>query len=71
MNQDVVELLDLTQKLLDSVSRQDWKLYRELCDKSLTCFEPEAGEQLIGGLDFHKFYFDNPLKGFLISNLKK
>jgi hypothetical protein len=61
-----MELLDLSQKLLDSIAEQNWTLYQELCDKSLTCFEPEAGEQLIGGLDFHKFYFDNNLKSFLI-----
>ena len=25
----------------------------------MTAFEPEAGSQIIVGLDFHKFYFDN------------
>ena len=28
-------------------------------DASLTCFEPEARGNLIEGMDFHKFYFDN------------
>ncbi len=28
-------------------------------DPQLTCFEPEAHGNLIEGLDFHRFYFDN------------
>jgi hypothetical protein len=51
------ELLALNQKLLDSIARADWKLYQELCDPSLTAFEPEARGQLVEGLDFHHFYF--------------
>ncbi len=30
----------------------------QLCDPTLTAFEPEAQGQLVEGLDFHKFYFD-------------
>ena len=26
---------------------------------TMTAFEPEAGSQIITGLEFHKFYFDN------------
>ena len=52
------ELLALTQKLLDSITQGDWKTYAELCDESLTCFEPEAPGQLVQGLSFHRFYFD-------------
>lgn len=33
--------------------------FRRLCDKNLTCFEPEAKSHLVEGLEFHKFYFDN------------
>ena len=32
---------------------------RQICSSSLSCFEPEAKGQLIEGMDFHKFYFDN------------
>lgn len=53
----VPELLHLNQRLLDSVARSDWLAYEELCDPSLTAFEPESMGQLVEGLDFHRFYF--------------
>src|SRR5947208_10267193 len=56
------ELLDLTQRLLDSIAQGDWATYQELCDPSLTAFEPEARGQLVEGLPFHHFYFQ--LGGF-------
>jgi hypothetical protein len=52
------ELLKLNQKLLESIARADWQVYRELCDPTLTCFEPEAMGQLIAGMEFHHFYFE-------------
>jgi calcium/calmodulin-dependent protein kinase (CaM kinase) II len=52
------ELLDLNQRLLDAIARADWATYQELCDPSLTAFEPEARGQLVEGLAFHRFYFD-------------
>ena len=30
-----------------------------MTDPQLTCFEPESFGNLIEGMDFHKFYFDN------------
>jgi Calcium/calmodulin dependent protein kinase II association domain len=51
------ELLLLNQRLLDSIARADWKTYEELCDPSLSAFEPEAHGQLVEGLPFHRFYF--------------
>ena len=54
------EILELTQRLLDSIAAQDWSTYKSLTDESLTCFEPEALGQLVEGLAFHKFYFDLP-----------
>jgi hypothetical protein len=51
------ELLALNQRLLDSIVNADWPSYQELCDPSLTCFEPEALGQLVEGLAFHQFYF--------------
>ncbi len=55
-NQDT--LLKLTKSLLDSIVNGDWAAYSELCDPSLTCFEPEALGQLVEGMDFHRFYFE-------------
>ena len=53
----VEELLDLSQRLLDSIDRQDWSTYAALCDPTLTAYEPEAIGQLVAGMDFHEFYF--------------
>ncbi len=52
------ELLRLNQRLLDAIADADWNTYAELCDPSLSCFEPEAAGQLVEGLAFHQFYFD-------------
>jgi calcium/calmodulin-dependent protein kinase (CaM kinase) II len=51
------ELLRLNARLLESIAAADWAAYAELCDPSLTAFEPEACGQLVEGLDFHHFYF--------------
>ena len=52
------ELLRLNQRLLDCIAQADWATYQELCDPSLTAFEPEALGQFVEGLEFHRFYFD-------------
>lgn len=52
------ELLHLNQRLLDSIAKADWTSYEELCDPSLTAFEPESQGQLVEGLPFHRFYFN-------------
>jgi calcium/calmodulin-dependent protein kinase (CaM kinase) II len=58
------DLLKLNQQLLDAIARADWAVYQDLCDPSLTCFEPEALGQLVHGLDFHQFYFKlGPVQG--------
>ena len=36
------ELLDLNQQLLESIAAGDWETYQELCDPTLTAFEPEG-----------------------------
>jgi calcium/calmodulin-dependent protein kinase (CaM kinase) II len=58
MSESENELVRLTQRLLDSIAQGDWATYQELCDPSLTAFEPEAPGQLVEGLAFHRFYFD-------------
>jgi calcium/calmodulin-dependent protein kinase (CaM kinase) II len=52
------EILRLNQQLLDTIAGADWATYQELCDPSLTCFEPEALGQQVEGLEFHRFYFN-------------
>ena len=58
MNDATTELLDLTQRLLNSITDGDWAAYQELCDPSLTAVEPESHGQVVEGLAFHRFYFD-------------
>ncbi len=53
------ELIELTRKLLKSISDRDWDAYAALCEADLTCFEPEAKGAFVEGLEFHRFYFDN------------
>ncbi len=52
------QLLDLSRQLLTAIAERDWATYTQLCEPSLTCFEPEAVGQLVEGMEFHKFYFD-------------
>ena len=52
------ELIATTQHLLDAIAAGDWQTYVELCDPAITCFEPEAGENLVEGLEFHRYYFE-------------
>lgn len=54
------ELIQLTERLLQSIAERDWETYERLCDVSLTAFEPEACGHLVEGMDFHHFYFDLP-----------
>ena len=47
MNEQENELILLTQQLLNSIGSCDWETYIELCDESLTAFEPEALGRLV------------------------
>ena len=58
MTEQENELIQLTQQLLNSIGSCDWETYTELCDESLTAFEPEALGRLVHGMPFHRFYFD-------------
>lgn len=53
-----MELLDANQRLLDAIVAGDWDVYAELCDPTLTAFEPESRGNLVAGLEFHRFYFE-------------
>lgn len=52
------DLVDLTERLIDSITEGDWETYSEMCDPTITAFEPEARGQLVEGMEFHGFYFD-------------
>jgi hypothetical protein len=54
------DLIELTQRLLESIASGDWKTYQELCDSTLSAFEPEGRGHLIEGMDFHRYYFELP-----------
>jgi calcium/calmodulin-dependent protein kinase (CaM kinase) II len=57
-NTTVDELLQLNQRMLESIMAGDWESYAALCDPTISAFEPEARGQLVEGLDFHGFSFD-------------
>ena len=52
-------MVKVTEQLLDAITSGDNDTYSSLCDAQLTSFAPEAAGNLLHGLDFHKFYFDN------------
>uniref|UniRef100_A0A669DF45 calcium/calmodulin-dependent protein kinase n=1 Tax=Oreochromis niloticus TaxID=8128 RepID=A0A669DF45_ORENI len=47
--------------LVTGSSRFCFFMFRRICDPGLTSFEPEALGNLVEGMDFHKFYFENLL----------
>ncbi|XP_064603278.1 calcium/calmodulin-dependent protein kinase type II delta chain-like isoform X12 [Liolophura sinensis] len=53
------EIIKLTEQLLAAITTGDYEAYTKFVDPHLTAFEPEALGNLVVGLDFHKFYFDN------------
>ncbi|XP_076766203.1 calcium/calmodulin-dependent protein kinase II isoform X14 [Xylocopa sonorina] len=55
------EIIKMTEQLIDSINTGDFEAYTKICDPHLTAFEPEALGNLVEGMDFHKFYFDNVL----------
>ena len=64
MTSNTEEMLSLLNtQLLDAIDNSDLETYRELCDPSLTAFEPEALGNLVEGLDFHETYFGSPASG--------
>ncbi|CAH1795523.1 unnamed protein product [Owenia fusiformis] len=53
------EIVKITEQLIASITGGDYDAYTKLVDPTLTCFEPEAFGNMIEGMEFHKFYFDN------------
>ncbi|XP_023215319.1 calcium/calmodulin-dependent protein kinase type II delta chain-like, partial [Centruroides sculpturatus] len=55
------EIIKMTECLLESINNGDYATYTKLCDPHMTAFEPEALGNLVEGMDFHRFYFENVL----------
>ncbi|XP_071039824.1 calcium/calmodulin-dependent protein kinase type II delta chain isoform X3 [Parasteatoda tepidariorum] len=55
------EVIKLTEQLVEAVNSGDYECYTKFCDPHMTAFEPESLGNLVEGMDFHKFYFDNVL----------
>ncbi|KAM4030531.1 calcium/calmodulin-dependent protein kinase type II subunit gamma isoform 11-T11 [Anomaloglossus baeobatrachus] len=55
------EIIKITEQLIEAINNGDFEAYTKICDPGLTSFEPEALGNLVEGMDFHKFYFDNLL----------
>ncbi|XP_043401333.1 calcium/calmodulin-dependent protein kinase type II subunit delta isoform X29 [Chelonia mydas] len=55
------EIIKVTEQLIEAINNGDFEAYTKICDPGLTCFEPEALGNLVEGMDFHRFYFENAL----------
>uniref|UniRef100_A0A8D3E195 calcium/calmodulin-dependent protein kinase n=1 Tax=Scophthalmus maximus TaxID=52904 RepID=A0A8D3E195_SCOMX len=55
------EIIKITEQLIEAINNGDFKAYAKICDPGLTSFEPEALGNLVEGMDFHRFYFENLL----------
>ncbi|XP_054293228.1 calcium/calmodulin-dependent protein kinase type II subunit gamma isoform X10 [Pongo pygmaeus] len=53
------EIIKITEQLIEAINNGDFEAYTKICDPGLTSFEPEALGNLVEGMDFHKFYFEN------------
>uniref|UniRef100_A0A5G2R491 calcium/calmodulin-dependent protein kinase n=1 Tax=Sus scrofa TaxID=9823 RepID=A0A5G2R491_PIG len=52
------EIIKVTEQLIEAINNGTLK---KICDPGLTAFEPEALGNLVEGMDFHRFYFENAL----------
>ncbi|XP_059373643.1 calcium/calmodulin-dependent protein kinase type II subunit gamma isoform X26 [Carassius carassius] len=55
------EIIKITEQLIEAINNGDFEAYTRICDPGMTSFEPEALGNLVEGMDFHKFYFENLL----------
>lgn len=59
------EVIKVTEQLLEAINTGDYESYAKLCDPTITAFDPAALGNLVEGVEFHKFYFDNGLTTWL------
>eukprot|EP00092_Neocalanus_flemingeri_P020318 GFUD01022008.1.p1 GENE.GFUD01022008.1~~GFUD01022008.1.p1 ORF type:complete len:545 (-),score=84.52 GFUD01022008.1:3100-4734(-) len=63
------DIIRVTELILDAINSGDFEAYTKLCDPNITAFEPEALGNLVEGIEFHRFYFDNSLKQSKTTNV--
>ncbi len=51
-------IIDLNQRLLNSIVQADWNAYADTVRCDADCFEPEGAGPFVEGMPFHRFYFD-------------
>ncbi|NXS72508.1 KCC2D kinase, partial [Pandion haliaetus] len=59
------EIIKVTEQLIEAINNGDFEAYTKICDPGLTSFEPEALGNLVEGMDFHRFYFENGKHSYL------
>ncbi|XP_069557327.1 calcium/calmodulin-dependent protein kinase type II subunit beta isoform X2 [Brachyistius frenatus] len=64
------EIIKITEQLIEAVNNGDFEAYAKICDPGLTSFEPEGLGNLVEGMDFHRFYFENRKTTVLSKNSK-
>ena len=52
------QVLRCNAALLEAIQHNDWQEYQHYCCPSISCVEPETKGQVVEGLAFHKFFFD-------------
>lgn len=63
------EIIKVTEQILDAIGCGDFEAYSKLADAHMTAFQAdyipmnESLGNLVAGMDFHKFYFDNGVVG--------
>ncbi|XP_070545064.1 calcium/calmodulin-dependent protein kinase type II delta chain-like [Ptychodera flava] len=53
------EIIKVTKDLLYAIDHRKFDAYRNMTVPYITCFEPGTMGNLVEGLAFHKYYFDN------------
>ena len=52
------DIIDVNQRLLNSISAGDFETYQELTAEDITAIEPESLGHPVVGISFHRYYFD-------------
>lgn len=53
------EIIGLTERIIECIGNGDFDSYKKICDVNMSAFEPESMGNLIEGIDYHKYAFDN------------